>query len=272
MTRVRTQIQELHKSAPLVEQNKIILGVSRRMAELTVKGLAMNVSAVETVVRTALREPWNGPMALTKSIQDLFDVRRVDMATAPVSLRQLQSMLETRDHSQLGTDARSSDVRDIALHLCNELNSLPPLSKPVLAFLNQVNNTHALEHTTEEWTLAAWKEEFSNYNAQTPRDMNPVVFGLTRMHQKSPSLALAARPDALGTTELVHKVANNALVEELRNVSSDAKGNVVRALFQGDYDGARREVLLHRMISNTETLIVAPNLDTSELDNAGLAP
>ena len=86
MRKVRAQIQELHRNASPDEQNKMILGVGRRVAELTVKGMAMDPVAMETVVRAALREPRNGPMALTNSIQGMFDVRRKDLAETTVDL------------------------------------------------------------------------------------------------------------------------------------------------------------------------------------------
>lgn len=271
MRKVRAQIQELHKNASLDEQNKMILGVGRRMTELTVKGMAMDPLDMEKVVRAALREPRDEGMPLTKSIQELFEVRSRDLANSPARLPEILAMLDKRDHSALGSDARYTDVRDLTLHLCNELNSVPPLSKPVLAFVSQVNSTNVLGKTTEEWTLNAWKKEFSSYDARTPRGMDPVILGLTQMHQKSPSLALAARPDAQGMTELVHKVANSPLIDELRNVPSTAQGNVVRALFQGDLEGARSQVLKHRDLALAPTVIVGANLDTSALDQAGLS-
>lgn len=182
-----------------------------------------------------------------------------------------QTMLDRRDSSTLGSDARHTDIRDLTQHLCNELNSVSPLSKPVLAFVSQVNRSNVLGRTTEEWTLNAWKQEFSVYDAKTPRGMDPVILGLTQLHQKSPSLALAARPDALGTTELVHKVAHSPLVEELHNIPSTAQGNVVRALMQGNYGVAEEQVRNHRNLTRARPLIVGANLDTSSLDSAGLS-
>lgn len=271
MRKVRAQIQELHKTASLDEQNKMILGVGRKITELTVKAMAMDPDAMEKVVRAALREPDSGPMPLTMSMQELFNVRLRDLADSSANVPRMQEILAKRDRSMVGTDARHTDIHELTMHLCNELNSISPLSKPTLAFVSQVNSTNVLGRTTEEWTLNAWKDEFSSYAARTPRGMDPVIMGLTKMHQQSPSLALAARPDSQGMTELVHKVANSSLVEELRNVPQTAQGNVVRALFQGDYEGARTEVLRHRNLSNTPTLVVGANLDTTDLDNAGLS-
>lgn len=271
MRKVRAQIEQLHQAASPDTKNKMILGVARRLTELTVKSMAMDRSAMEKVVRTALKEPANGPMELTKSMQDLFAVRQGELANSSVSVPRLNQLLNKRDYAPLGTHARGEDVRDLAMHLCNELNSVTPLSKPVLAFVSQVNKTQALGLTTEDWTLKTWKEQFSGYDARTPRGFDPVITGLTQMHLKSPSLAQTARPDALGVTELVHKVANNPLAEELRNLDSSAQSNVVRALFQEDYEGARAQVLLHRRLEQTPTIIVGANLDTSALDNAGLS-
>lgn len=271
MRKVRAQIEQLHKTASADDKNKMILGVARRLTELTVKSMAMDPMAMETVVRAALREPADGPMTLTRSIQELFAVRQRDLANSTVSVPRLTELLNKRDYSPLGTHARTADVRDLMQHLCNELNSVAPLSKPVLAFVSQVNSSNALGRTTEDWTLAAWKNQFSGYDARTPRGLDPVITGLTQMHLKSPSLALAARPDALGVTELVHKVANSPLIEELRTLDSSAQSNVVRALFQEDYEGARSQVLLHRKIAHTPTIVVGANLDTTALDNAGLS-
>ncbi len=164
MRKVRAQIQDLHRNASPDEQNKMILGVGRRVAELTVKGMAM-----ETVVRTALREPRNSPMALTKSIQGMFDVRRKDLADTTVDLERLANILDKRDFAAIGTHANHIEVKELAMHLCNELNSLPTLSKPVLAFITQVNASNALGCSTEDWTLKAWKSQFSMYESKTPR-------------------------------------------------------------------------------------------------------
>ena len=290
MRKVRAQIQEQHKNLSLDEQNKMILGVGRKMAELTVKAMAMDTNAMEKVITAALRESSNekknnhdtrnevmsnesnlSSMPLTQSISDIFNMRQRELAEAPVSISNFQTMLAKRDRSSMGTDAQGGQIKSLALFLCNELNSNAPLSTPILAFVAQVNNARVLGSTTEEWTLNAWKEEFSNYNARTPRGMNSVIMGLTTLHQQNPSLALAARPDAKGMTELVHTVANSSLVEELRNVPSTAQGNVVRALFQGDYDGARSEVLKHRDLANTRTVVMGANLDTTDLDAAGFS-
>ena len=271
MRKVRAQIQELHRNASPDEQNKMILGVGRRVAELTVKGMAMDPVAMETVVRTALREPRNSPMALTKSIQGMFDVRRKDLADTTVDLERLANILDKRDFAAIGTHANHIEVKELAMHLCNELNSLPTLSKPVLAFITQVNATNALGCSTEDWTLKAWKSQFSMYESKTPRGADPVIVGLTQLHQKSPSLALAARPDGLGLTELVHSVANHPLAEELRHIETSAQGNVVRALFEGRHEDARIHVLQNRNQTMALTVIAAPNLDTSELDRAGLS-
>lgn len=271
MKKVRSQIQDLHSNASRDEQDKMILGVGRMLAALTVKGMAMDQQAMETVVRAALREPRNSPMALTKSIQDIFDARRTSLAGTTVDLSRLSNILNKRDFAAIGTHASHTEIKDLAFHLCNELNNLPILSTPVLAIVNQVNRSEALGCSTEEWTLKAWKTQFSTYEAKTPRGADLVIFGLTQLHQKSPSLAQAARPDGLGLTELVHSVANHPLAEELRSIETSAQGNVVRALFQGDYEDARTQVLRHRDFGQARTIIVAPNLDTSELDRAGLS-
>ncbi len=271
MKKVRSQIQDLHSNASRDEQDKMILGVGRMLAALTVKGMAMDQQAMETVVRAALREPRNSPMALTKSIQDIFDARRTSLAGTTVDLSRLSNILNKRDFAAIGTHASHTEIKDLAFHLCNELNNLPILSTPVLAIVNQVNRSEALGCSTEEWTLKAWKTQFSTYEAKTPRGADLVIFGLTQLHQKSPSLAQAARPDGLGLTELVHSVANHPLAEELRSIETSAQGNVVRALFQGDYEDARTQVLRHRDFGQARTIIAAPNLDTSELDRAGLS-
>ena len=271
MKKVRSQIQDLHSNASRDEQDKMILGVGRMLAALTVKGMAMDQQAMETVVRAALREPRNSPMALTKSIQDIFDARRTSLAGTTVDLSRLSNILNKRDFAAIGPHASHTEIKDLAFHLCNELNNLPILSTPVLAIVNQVNRSEALGCSTEEWTLKAWKTQFSTYEAKTPRGADLVIFGLTQLHQKSPSLAQAARPDGLGLTELVHSVANHPLAEELRSIETSAQGNVVRALFQGDYEDARTQVLRHRAFGQARTIIVAPNLDTSELDRAGLS-
>lgn len=271
MKKVRSQIQDLHSNASRDEQDKMILGVGRMLAALTVKGMAMDQQAMETVVRAALREPRNSPMALTKSIQDIFDARRTSLAGTTVDLSRLSNILNKRDFAAIGTHDSHTEIKDLAFHLCNELNNLPILSTPVLAIVNQVNRSEALGCSTEEWTLKAWKTQFSTYEAKTPRGADLVIFGLTQLHQKSPSLAQAARPDGLGLTELVHSVANHPLAEELRSIETSAQGNVVRALFQGDYEDARTQVLRHRDFGQARTIIVAPNLDTSELDRAGLS-
>ena len=271
MKKVRSQIQDLHSNASRDEQDKMILGVGRMLAALTVKGMAMDQQAMETVVRAALREPRNSPMALTKSIQDIFDARRTSLAGTTVDLSRLSNILNKRNFAAIGTHASHTEIKDLAFHLCNELNNLPILSTPVLAIVNQVNRSEALGCSTEEWTLKAWKTQFSTYEAKTPRGADLVIFGLTQLHQKSPSLAQAARPDGLGLTELVHSVANHPLAEELRSIETSAQGNVVRALFQGDYEDARTQVLRHRDFGQARTIIVAPNLDTSELDRAGLS-
>lgn len=264
MGKVRDQINGISfKSEDAL--NKAMLGVVRRLNELTVKGLAMDPLAVDKIVREALREPWNGPMPLTKSIQELFDVRRLEMATSPVSLPRLKTILAKRDHSLLGTDARHSDVRDLVLHLCNELNTLPPLSKPVLAFLSQVNSTKALGQTTEDWTLDVWKDDFSAYNAKTPRGCDPVVRALFILHNESPSLASAARPEGLGKTELVHTVINDSLTKELCNTLPNSRGAVVACLFKGDYDGARGAVLANRNENQVGRVIPLGAPDLSEL-------
>ena len=271
MKKVRSQIQDLHSNASRDEQDKMILGVGRMLAALTVKGMAMDQQAMETVVRAALREPRNSPMALTKSIQDIFDARRTSLAGTTVDLSRLSNILNKRDFAAIGPHASHTEIKDLAFHLCNELNNLPILSTPVLAIVNQVNRSEALGCSTEDWTLKAWKTQFSTYEAKTPRGADLVIFGLTQLHQKSPSLAQAARPDGLGLTELVHSVANHPLAEELRSIETSAQGNVVRALFQGDYEDARTQVLRHRYFGQARTIIVAPNLDTSELDRAGLS-
>ncbi len=271
MKKVRSQIQDLHSNASRDEQDKMILGVGRMLAALTVKGMAMDQQAMETVVRAALREPRNSPMALTKSIQDIFDARRTSLAGTTVDLSRLSNILNKRDFAAIGPHASHTEIKDLAFHLCNELNNLPILSTPVLAIVNQVNRSEALGCSTEEWTLKAWKTQFSTYEAKTPRGADLVIFGLTQLHQKSPSLAQAARPDGLGLTELVHSVANHPLAEELRSIETSAQGNVVRALFQGDYEDARTQVLRHRDFGQARTIIAAPNLDTSELDRAGLS-
>ena len=208
---------------------------------------------METVVRTALREPRNSPMALTKSIQGMFDVRRKDLADTTVDLERLANILDKRYFAAIGTHANHIEVKELAMHLCNELNSLPTLSKPVLAFITQVNATNALGCSTEDWTLKAWKSQFSMYESKTPRGADPVIVGLTQLHQKSPS------------------VANHPLAEELRHIETSAQGNVVRALFEGRHEDARIHVLQNRNQTMALTVIAAPNLDTSELDRAGLS-
>ena len=272
MRKVRAQIQALYKNASFDEQNKKILGVSRHLTELTVKGMAMDPTAMEKVVRAALREPRNGPMLLTKSIDALFDVRHREVMNTAVDLPYLKSILDKRDFAIRGTNADHHEVTQLALHLCNELNSLPPLSTPVLAFVNQVSRSDALGCSTEDWTLTAWVNTFSSYKPRTPRDMGVEIFALTALHNANPSHALTARPDGLGLTELVHRENSLQLQEELRFVEQSPRGNVVRCLFKGDYAGAREQVLAHRALGQERSLIVGANLDTTGLHLVDYAP
>ena len=66
-------------------------------------------------------------------------------------------------------------------------------------------------------------------------------------------------------------MANHPLAEELRHIETSAQGNVVRALFEGRHEDARIHVLQKRNQTLALTVIAAPNLDTSELDRAGLS-
>ena len=71
----------------------------------------MDPVAMETVVRAALREPRNGPMSLTNSIQGMFDVRRKDLAETTVYLGRLANILDKRDFAAIGTHANHIEVK-----------------------------------------------------------------------------------------------------------------------------------------------------------------
>lgn len=155
---------------PLDEQNKIILGVGRRMTQYAVKALALQPSVVEIVLRAALRE--GRGRTLITSIANLFTTD--DIAMSSVKL---------------------DNITDITTQLCKKLNSPPPLSKSTREFLNQVNATNVLGQTVEDWTLNACKtlndfkdEKFSSYEARTPRGMDNVIFGMIQLHKSNPTL------------------------------------------------------------------------------------
>lgn len=256
------------------------LGVSRRLCELTVKGLAMNQTHVESVVAHAFRESSKGSPELLDTIHELFTVRKGEVSdrervnhfeSVVARHEKAQSVSKSNAMDHNGNHVNKNDVRDIAMHVCNELNNQNALSKPVLNFLNKLSASNALGCSTEDWTLKIWAPEFSSYEARTPRGMDPVITGMFSLHQKSPSLSTAARPDGLGLTELVHQTANNSLTEELKNVDRFAQGKVVHALFQNDYEGARSEVIANLLFKQTSMVITNPNLDTSSLDAAGLS-
>lgn len=267
MGKVRDQINGIPFKSEL-DRFKVMLGVVQHLNEFTVKGLALDPSSVEKIVRTALRERWNGEMLLTKSIQTLFDVRQLDMATSAVNLPQLKAKLEKRDHSLVGTDAPSDDVKDLTQHLCNELNSLP--IEKTKAFLIQVNLTNALDQTTEDWTLAFWKSSFTAYEARTPTGASSVITGFVDWHNKTPRPESAVHAQGLvnigfAVTESVHTVGSDPLTEELGDMPKGSLAAVVGCLLKGDSAGAYQAVLANRNENQVGRVIPLGKPDLSGL-------
>lgn len=281
MKKVRSQIQALHPNASVDEQNKMIFGVARTLALLTVKGLAMDPRAMETVIKAALREesdphkPRDNVPLLTSSIQDLFDYQRKDLAGSTVDLPGLSKMLAKRDSAARGTNANQEEVSTLAVYLCNKLNSSSPLSTPVLNFVNEVDKSNALGCSPEDWTLNAWKPVFSAYEAQTPKGSDSVIFGLTKLYKASPELAQAARPDVFGLTELAKSPPNEELKKELRRIETSPRGDMVRAVSEGRFDDARKCVLKERDLKSMPTVLVVDwvkkqeDAESKKLEKAG---
>ena len=284
MQNIRIQILEMHPSISRDDQNIMILGVSRRLAELSVKGLALNVNVLESVVRKAFQEKIDSPRLLSTALQAVFDLRKTQPAGYEQS-EQLKKMLKAQNVAQgarenqgfydSGQHISNDNIRRFAQHLSNELNNAPPLNSVVLEFLKALDKTKAVGTSIQEWTVGAWAEQFSAYKAQTPRGLDPVILGLTKLNQRNPSLALtagAAPSQNPGAAMSIHGIANHPLIQELYYVESSEKGQVVRALMQGNYEDARHYVLREQKLSQAEIIVMAPNLDTRELDQAGFAP
>lgn len=252
MGKVRDQVEEQQLSELLLrsehDRNKEMLVVVRLFNKLTIKGLAMDPQATETVIREAMREK-SPTMPLTESLKKLFGVRHLEMARASVDLPRLQTMLDTRDSSMLGTNAKNQHVSELAQHLRNELNSLP-MEKTVLDFLIQVNSKNVLGCTLEEWTLTCWQSDFAVHKLRTRRDHDPLISKLLCHTKENPSLADAARPDEFRVTKLVHNVAHNPLVNTREDMSGIARATVIACLLNGDDAGARAAVLAHRKESH----------------------
>ena len=264
-------IKQIRPDDSEIVQRKTLLNLVRSAVPFTIKAMADEKSLVtEQIISAALREPRGGSMLLTKSLQAIFAVRTRDLAGSVVDVLQFQTMLDKRDSSLLGSDARQSDVQTLARHLRNELNSLPPTSRPVLDFLSQVDESNVLKKSTEEWTMEAYAKDkdILRHSAQASRGVSPFVFALVK-HSADASLAQAARPDENGMTSFAHQVANNPLIDELPNVPNEAQPSVVDALLKGDQEGAYQAVLKQRNLARTRAVIYNANIDTSKLDSAG---
>lgn len=266
MGKVSKQINEQQSNELLLrseyDREKEMFAVIRLFNKLTVKGLAMDSSAAESIVRTAMREQ-SPKTPLTDSLKHLFDVRRVELATAPVSLPRLQTMLNTRDSALLGTNAKHQHIHELASHLRNELNSLP--LNAVLDFLKQVNAKNALGTTTEEWTLTFWKADFEAHKSHTHRNHEPLISKLLCHAKENPSFADAVRPDKFGAIELVHAVAASPWVENLGSMHTSNRALVVSRLLNGDDAGARAAVLNNRRESYAKKVLPLGNPDLTGL-------